>query len=606
MLNNLPVPPELVYLVCSFLSVKDILNFRLVNKFFADVGAAYMLPEVTFYLHDKDLDRLEAISLHPILSKHVVSLTYFGEVIDRDQVSWRDFAHIHRNRMRWDPKLRRANLKPSQVMAEFRKYRDAVTEQDRLLNGKRDFSLLKAVLPRFPRLGTLTMSTGQLFYDKPHDKPRKSPFPEYLHHDYLVGVHPEGKRPLDALLKANAHSPCALSRLRAGMVHWRFFKRSERELARMFKPLANLTSIELIVCVDPSEEATREHNSLRKCQQLLSKGAIRNILQHMPQLECLCLETISWEYDPIVKGAQLRDIIQPGFHWPNLKELVLGSIAAERTDTMDFLLLHKEKLRKLCLRDVTLTSTSWRILLPDIRENLFLEEACICGDIYGICEDEASEQEQDPWWDSDPMGPPYLEYWCLSFPGMGCDKMRNSVDMYCRQGGERYPDELPLCTKIVERHYQEYVQPFFKNDNGEDGNNNSRFVFDPWERDWEDTSDEELASVLDGVNDYEDLDDTVDEFLSQSTLLYTMVENTLDIPAVQQGNDNDVDVVDDEMGADDNNDEEEEGEDGDEDDEDDEDDDDGDDVFLMPPLAAFNSSTGDTEHADTDTDLQEA
>ncbi|KAI0458037.1 hypothetical protein F5B21DRAFT_461070 [Xylaria acuta] len=488
------IPPEIIYVVCSLLDVDDILNFRLVNKLFADIGAAYMLPEVTFYMHKEEFDRLEAISLHPIFSKHVSSLTYFAETLDSPKVPWREFVRDHKSNMRWNGKLRKLNLTPGQLMAEYKKYSDAVDEQDLLMLAKKDVDLLKEVLARFPKLGALTMSAGNLFYEGRYRTLRRKPFADVLRSGYMSGIHPEGKRPLDALLLANAHSPCALTTLRAGSLHWRFFKRSERDLARMFRPLANLTSIELSVNVDPADERIQEGNSLRKCQRLLAKGAIRKILKSMPHLECLYVEILNLECDQQEKGACLKDVIELGFHWPNLKELVLGGIVGDRTDFMKVLLPHKDTLQKLCLRDVTLANTSWRRFLPDIRENLRLEEACICGDIYGQCEDEAHMHES--W--SNPLEPDGVEYWDLSVPEVGSHDMRQSINMYCRQGGEKYPEELPLSELVVDKYYDEYVEPFFESDSDfdDDDDYNDDLEIDNSEEDndgnWEDVSDDDL------------------------------------------------------------------------------------------------------------------
>ncbi|KAI0487462.1 hypothetical protein F4859DRAFT_465072 [Xylaria cf. heliscus] len=509
------IPPEIIYVVCSLLVVDDILNFRLVNKLFADIGATYMLPEVTFYMHQEEFDRLEAISLHPIFSKHVSSLTYFAETFDSPKISWREFVRDHKSRMRWHGKLRKLNLTPSQLMGEYKKYSDAVDEQDLLMRARKDVALLKEVLPRFPKLEALTMSAGNLFYEGRYRTQRKKPFTDILRGGYISGIHPEGKRPLDALLLANAHSPCALTALRAGSLHWRFFKRSERVLARMFKPLANLTSIELSVTVDPADERIQEGNSLLKCQRLLAKGVIRKILKSMPHLECLCVEILNLECDEQEKGASLKDIIEPGFHWPKLKELVLGGIVGDRAEFMKALLPHKDTLQKLCLRDITLASTSWRKFLPDIRKNLRLEEACICGDIYGQCEDEDDMQES---WNIalEPLG---FEYWDLSVPEVGPHDMRESINMYCRQGGEKYPDKLPLSEDVVDDYYDEYVQPFFENDDDVDNDNNNNDNNDN-DNDNDGNSDPEIdSSEEDNNENWEDVsDDDVNDDMSDGSI----------------------------------------------------------------------------------------
>ncbi|KAI1755898.1 hypothetical protein F4782DRAFT_487572 [Xylaria castorea] len=488
------VPPEILYVVCSLLDVDDILSFRLVNKLFADIGAAYMLPEATFYMHQEEFDRLQTISLHPIFSKHVSSLTYFAETLDSPKVSWREFVRDHKSKMRWNGKLRKLNLTAGQLMAEYKKYSDAVDEQDKLMLAKKDVDLLKEVLPRFPKLECLTMSAGNLFYEGRYRTQREKPFADVLRSGYMSGIHPEGKRPLDALLLANANSPCALRTLRAGSLHWRFFKRSERDLVRMFRPLANLTSIELSVNVDPADERIHEGNSLRKCQRLLAKGAIRKILKSMPHLECLYVEILNLECDQQEKGACLKDIIEVGFHWPNLKELVLGGIVGDRAEFMKVFLPHKNTLQKLCLRDVTLANTSWEKFLPDIRRNLRLEEACICGDIYGQNEDGADMH--NTW--SDALELPGLEYWDLSVPEVGSHDMRQSINMYCRQGGEKYPDELPLSEVVVDEYYENYVGPYFENDDDfeddddDEDSNDDVDADNSEEENWEDVSDDDL------------------------------------------------------------------------------------------------------------------
>ncbi|KAI1146419.1 hypothetical protein F4825DRAFT_456515 [Nemania diffusa] len=489
------IPPEIVYVICSRLEIDDILNFRLVNKLFADVGATYMLPNVTFYMHQEELDRLAAISLHPIFSKHVISLTHYAETVVSPKVTWAEFLRDHPRRIRWNGKLREA---PHQLLAQYKKYSDAVDEQDEFMKKQKDTDVLKEVLPRFPKLQTVEMAAGHWYCEKRYRVRRKTPFPEFFKQSYMSDIYPEGKRPLDALLIANAHSPCVFTNLCVKALHWRFFKRNEQELTYMFKPLSGLTYLDLAISVEPTDERIRDGNSRRKCQRVLARGGIRKILKYMPQLESLRVAIESPEDEEQGKGAWLGDVIEPGFRWGNLKTLMLGGIASNRTELMKVLMLHKRTLRSLCLQDVTLTSTSWRKLLPDIRNNLSLEEACICGEIDGEFEDADDMQEA---WD-DPM-----EYWDLSdyddVP-MSTEsriykkKWRQSINMYCRQGGKKYPDELPLSKLVVEKYYDEYVKPFFPDDSHGDlkpslseGENDGN---------WEDVTDEELDNAMNDVS----------------------------------------------------------------------------------------------------------
>lgn len=156
------ISPEILHIVCSFLRVDDVLSFRLVGRSFADIGAAYMLPEVTFYMHDEELRRLREISLHPVFSRHVCSLTYFAHALDSPKVTFREFVRDHRRELRWNRRLRRRNLSTPQLMVEYRKYEEAADRQAAIMTAQTDIDVLKEVMPRFPNLQQMTMSAGHL------------------------------------------------------------------------------------------------------------------------------------------------------------------------------------------------------------------------------------------------------------------------------------------------------------------------------------------------------------------------------------------------------------------------------------------------------------
>ncbi|KAK5633930.1 hypothetical protein RRF57_009644 [Xylaria bambusicola] len=517
------IPPEIIYVVCSFLDVENILNFRLVGRLFADIGAAYMLPDVSFNLHREDLNRLSAISLHPVLSKHVRSLTYFAEIIDLPKASWIEFVQNHQGRMRWNGMLRRQNNKtPSQLTSEYKRYSEAIDEQENLIEGEWDLRVLEEVLPRFPNLKTLHMSATEPFYERCNHGQMKRPLSEFLQKGYVGSAHPEGKRTLDTLLRANAHAPCAITTLQITMVHWKFFKRSERELSRLFKPLANLTSIMLSISIESLDERMYDGLSLGKCQRVFAKGSLRKILRRMPQLRLLHLEMRNSICEQPERGVQLHDIIEPGFHWPDLEEIALHGVAGDRVEFMDLFSRHKNKLRKLRLSDVTLTSTSWRKLLPDIRRKLHLDVVCICGNIYGRREDE-----------DDPPGPleglPDLEVWGWAPPEFEVNNMRDSIDMYCRQGGTNYPDELPLCGIVVNKYYKDYVKPFIKNQarydfNDEDFYDDLRFGIWGENNELWAGNDELWEDISDGEIDDDDAGAIDDELIAQRAMEHVIFD----------------------------------------------------------------------------------
>ncbi|RYP79094.1 hypothetical protein DL771_000072 [Monosporascus sp. 5C6A] len=483
------IPPEILHIVCSLLSIDDIINFRLVSKTFADIGAAYMLPEVTFYMHEEELKRLRDISLHPIFSRHVFSLTYFAQALDSPKFSFREFVIDYKQEMKWNRKKK--VLSPTQLLAEYKKYEEAVDKQDVIMRTQADVALLKEVMPRFPNLEQVTMSSDAMFYEGIYVARRPKPFDKIQRGNNRCGLDPEGVRPLEAILSANADVKCDLKRLRAGTMDWKFFKRSAGELARLFKPLSNLTRIELMITVDGMNETTDEADVIARCRRVLSKGALRTIFRLMPQLESLCIELLSWDGGDLDRGASLRHIIEPGFHWPSLRELLIGGVDCDRQELMAVLELHKETLRNLCLRNVSLKSTSWKKLLP---KKLYLTEPCICGDLYGHPEGE--DEPDGPDWPQldNPYFEPGLEHWYLSVPEDGRHDMRDSVNVYCRLGGTTYPDELPLSDEVVDKYYEKHVKGFLEDYYGE-------FSDDDDENEWEDVSSEDDNSADDDEDD---------------------------------------------------------------------------------------------------------
>lgn len=146
--------------------------------------------------------------------------------------------------------------------------------------------------------------------------------------------------------------------------------------------------------------------------------------------------------------------MSPSHHWPHLTRLELSGVEGDRHAVMQCLRLHKDTLRSLCLQDFDLGETSWEKLLPDIRGALNLDDACICGDLAGCVEDGPDK------------GQP--ELWELNAPGIWENDMRASINRYCRNQGEDYPDEVPLTDEVVQRHFGQYVRCHVKKTQAED------------------------------------------------------------------------------------------------------------------------------------------
>ncbi|KAK8036253.1 short chain dehydrogenase [Apiospora rasikravindrae] len=417
----------------SLLSIDDACNLRLVNKAWSVVAGAHILPEVTFRFHEKDLARLRLIAAHPVLAPNVKSLGYIAETYESTPISYAEFVHdIKSNHMvkKLDPDMF-AHLPPiitsEDFPAHYELYKQTVAAQAVLNESKADaFYYHVGWEPVLPRIFKKNPAYDDGCIRKPHFE-----------------GDPEGVATLDVLLNAVANHEMSLLELRAGMFDWRFFEKDPGELSRLFNPFKDATYIDLSLSIDSNDNFEDITGDMEKCRACLQSGSVADILQSMPRLTDLSFSIFT--INPSKRAVSLGHVIAPGYHWPNLTTLDLDNVDCERHELWNFLLLHKDSLKSLCLKDILLTKGSWKVLLPDIRKSLLIEYPCICGSIRGFAEkaDESSGA---------------LEEYELGFPGVGPNDMRSSINLYCTRGGELYPDELPLTPEIVGKYFESHVR----------------------------------------------------------------------------------------------------------------------------------------------------
>ncbi|KAF2996954.1 hypothetical protein E8E14_002845 [Neopestalotiopsis sp. 37M] len=450
---------ELLHDVCACLKIEDVLAFRLVCKVFADVGAAYMLPEVSFYMLEAEFTRLRAIADHPIISKHVRSLTYYAEVLDAEKITFPAYVREHTREQAsartWNgffkatPKLDSADL--PLLRSNYQAYERTMRLQQDIIENAHDVTCLKEVIPKFTSLRQATMSSTGCFYDEKARwrvwdearplhlrKVRKSPF-ENAPCSAGNPLEPEGKRHTNGLIAGLVATKVQLEGFRAGVLDWKYFKdflEIPDGLSHTFKYLKRL---ELFLDSDPGQDA----RGILRCRKALKTGILKQIIKPLQQLEVLMVNIYPVEWTADEWPAHLGDIIAPGHTWPALRVLSLGGIKTTRHDLIKFLDLHKDSLSKMCLRDVGLGETSWWKFLPDVRNKLKLSDVCICGDIIGKSEDDA-DNVPDEFWD------------LATEEEYPHHKQRSSINAYCR-GPNHYPDNVPLTREVVREHYDEYI-----------------------------------------------------------------------------------------------------------------------------------------------------
>lgn len=462
--------PEVVHIIASQLSVADLLRFRLTSRSLAEIGAAHLLPLVTFEAHEQELARLGAIARHPVLARNVRSLVYFADTQEQPPVPLGPYvAAYKRERDRTRRRLTRhptaglgAGYLLSQARLEtaHREYVAAAASQQCVLADRLDVAALRdEVLPRLAGLRALAVIESYEFGGggggaaRRGQWRRKTPFNDMIHSDSLVLDRPFGGRQLEALLQANsevARSENNIESLCASSVHWSFLDREDpAELRRLFDPLVRkLKRLELAMSIEVVDGRPEARNTIEQVEEVMARGHVRDVLGSLAELDTLAVDFSGYVcrdwHGPVVA---LGHLLAPGCRWRNLRRLALGAVHCPRQELEGALQLHRATLRELCLHDFGLELTSWRKLLPWIRQNMDLSDACLCGYLKGCSEDGVDSGA--------------TELWCLDSPLGNTHGMRSSVNMYCRRGGKCYPDKLPLSADVVLENYDEWVAAEF-------------------------------------------------------------------------------------------------------------------------------------------------
>jgi len=458
------LPPEIIHYIFELLKIEDVRRLRRVSRQLGAIGACHALPELVFYLHQGDLNVLRTIARHPVYPTYVRSLIYGTDVLENEQLHFKDFtpdcrkilreaAREHRDH---DPKKCALARAPpptiEDIKEKYRLYKRVLQQQHEVLDTRFDFEVLKEVIPKLPNLQEIIVSSDYEYRDSPV-RGFKTPFDELATEPRLDGIlGSEGVRHLEALLEGvyaayNDGGMRGLKALRAGLIHFSFFDGPHQILLQMPDLLAHLTSFELLIL--PESDIVNRGGELEyeNCQALMRTGVIRNLVRRMPNLE-----TLSIAFDDHTSGdellfpASLRDLVPLKHTWPNLEKFRLENVETDRDELTAFLVLHKESLMNLHLHAVRLKTTSWRKLLPQLKVELdthLMDEVLISGVVFGQSEDPPGhglapgmmDDGEEEWFlgdDNDPEETLALavEDYFMSPTKMKCPLTRSNMNAY--------------------------------------------------------------------------------------------------------------------------------------------------------------------------------
>lgn len=347
--RKLYLPPEMLYMVCSYLSPSEARSLRLCCKSLAIIGAYHGFRTISFYLSHSEIAKMRAIAHHPILSKMVRELIY--------EPGSPDF---------FDRELNLGSDVPSMGHTTYQNFVDSKRETTRCIESKLDIILFKEVLRKFTGLKQITVRNE--YGDGTHRSNK---------------VFPSGHQ-LQAITEGLEHSTIKITDLKGfnldpGQLH-------HISLNRIAATCGELKSLSLHF--DGAYRFSRAD-----LYERIRSGAMRTLLTSLTELEYLSIDlSIFWPWE-LARG-DLRSIIPSGFKWKNLRDVRLSFLESERTELFEFFKLHRSTLRTVHMHNFSLRATSCTKLLRQMRETLTLQDICISRRFYGLRED-PEEENQD-------------------------------------------------------------------------------------------------------------------------------------------------------------------------------------------------------------------
>ena len=462
----LKCPLDVLHLVCEMLSAGDIANLRLVSKGLAEVGANYLVSNVTFNLSHDSLNRLNKLSQSP-LSHHVKFLRYEANMLPvfHSTECYKNFILSNRPFHPDAPHSPSTDMSPREARASMRDFKKFISDpgiskedlnehystysalqkaQERLLekNGEHWATVLKAI-PRFHLLkhikfdnqGRCNHRLSERFREQLQD------FPELVNDrvglPYRISSVP-GIRQAVHFMEALSKPGLKIQKFDIGAISPKALKQLKvRNRWNPSEAFRFAEEIKLVFKLDTdSEDEEDEEQEASSCYTIIRKGSLKGIFTSALGLQHMEVKFLDCPMHPDIPLCQ----IMGSFKWEKLRSISLMSIETNEEELFACLERQGDSLKALRLAFVSLKTGSWISLTDKISMELSLESAQFWGSLR-------SEENYCVWdmslihwdiWDVDEY-----EY-----------TLQEALDDYVVSGGDMMDNDInPLLLE------DEYVDP---------------------------------------------------------------------------------------------------------------------------------------------------
>lgn len=421
------LPIELVQLICTFMSQKDLGAFRLVSRLCAESGAMCMFENLHLMILLKSFENLSNIASRPSLSRYVKKITYEAltlELLEKDEwrerlpivpgappmpeypgypLTPRERRHYTREVKIWDQQYGPGSqFTHNELEQAWLSYRAILDSTDEIQIFCTDFATMNVTFRAFPQLKVIEFQT-----DKEPSETMKDAFASTLISPSPIGGDEQdfsttlNQRYLAHLLLALSHTDVKLTSFKGETIPWQAF----RVPADTFHYTSSRVSpsVEFPWKLDPTDVASvfsnlrqlylvfepqfAPHDNLLGDQEDVGK-----VLQSAKLLRVLRLYIM----DPFYSSnfVFLRNICGDD-HWPFLEVLELSSVRVAENDLVDLMKRHSRTLKTLKLGSMYLFEGQWASAFQRMRTVLRLNEVGFHGVFINDNDGEDDEEEEN-------------------------------------------------------------------------------------------------------------------------------------------------------------------------------------------------------------------
>ena len=421
------MPPELLHEVCENLPRKDLPSYRLVNKVFADVGAAGLFKRIIFHASFASFFRVSHLAAHPQLHKYLQELVWDTNVWEMDvivpdydafraRVKHKVYAYHSLGMHASDPGSRytpvehftashQAKLE-SQVQQAYILYQQRKAEESVVLKDHLTGDRFSAVIRQFPSLREVKILNGAITtWTEPDEVCSSTPLwpdwssevPDRMSDEVIA----RGEGCWEVNLKTGlpAHHAFQQSLLAFGdqlktldicHLSYKSFA-SDLNVARVARHCPNITTLKLVVLVRVGRDNVAEDHT-EDCRVLMKNGVLKEFLAALHKLNDLTL-WVTHKSREYVQAVDLADVIPSDR--TGLREIYFNRFETSEEHLMKLLRTNATTLRCLALTDVFLNPQgSWEKIFRLVRQRLNLTHAHFNGH---LCDSVRIDAESDQY-----------------------------------------------------------------------------------------------------------------------------------------------------------------------------------------------------------------